>query len=194
MMPVLLLVAAAAYALGCANTGYYLVRARTGEDLRARGSGTAGATNAGRLLGRSGFLVAMLGDILKGVLAVALARWAAGELGGAVAAVGVVAGHVYPAQLGFRGGKGLATAFGAGMVLAPVPGLAALATAAAGLGLTRRRVASALAGVVVAPVVAATLYGPGPATLGLAGLVLVVLIRHARPRSPRAGPATPAAD
>jgi acyl phosphate:glycerol-3-phosphate acyltransferase len=194
MTPVLLLVAAAAYALGCANTGYYLVRARTGEDLRARGSGTAGATNTGRLLGRSGFLVAMLGDILKGVLAVALARWAAGEVGGAVAAVGVVAGHVYPAQLGFRGGKGLATAFGAGMVLAPVAGLAALATAAAALGLTRRRVASALAGVMAAPLVAATLYGPGPATLGLAGLALVVLIRHARPRAPRADPATPAAD
>jgi acyl phosphate:glycerol-3-phosphate acyltransferase len=183
-----------AYALGCLNTGYYLVRARTGEDLRARGSGTAGATNTGRLLGRTGFLVAMVGDLLKGVVAVALARWAAGDPGAALAAVGVVAGHVYPAQLGFRGGKGLATAFGAGTILAPLAGLAAIAVAAAMLGLTRRRVVSALLGVTAAPVTAAAVYGTGPVALGLATLALVVLIRHAHSPAPRADPASPAAD
>jgi acyl phosphate:glycerol-3-phosphate acyltransferase len=183
-----------AYALGCLNTGYYLVRARTGQDLRARGSGTAGATNTGRLLGRAGFLVAMLGDILKGVVAVALARWAAGDPGAAVAAVGVVAGHVYPVQLGFRGGKGLATAFGAGTILAPLAGLAAIAVAAAMLGLSRRRVVSALTGVTAAPVAATALYGVGPVALGLATLALVVLIRHAHSPALRADPASPAAD
>jgi acyl phosphate:glycerol-3-phosphate acyltransferase len=183
-----------AYALGCLNTGYYLVRARTGEDLRARGSGTAGATNTGRLLGRTGFLVAMVGDLLKGVVAVALARWAAGDPGAAIAAVGVVAGHVYPVQLGFRGGKGLATAFGAGTILAPLAGLAAVAVAAAMLGLSRRRVVSALTGVAAAPVTATAVYGVGPVALGLAALALVVLIRHAHSPAPRADPASPAAD
>jgi acyl phosphate:glycerol-3-phosphate acyltransferase len=183
-----------AYALGCLNTGYYLVRARTGEDLRARGSGTAGATNTGRLLGRAGFVLAMLGDILKGVVAVALARWVAGDPGAACAAVGVVAGHVYPVQLGFRGGKGLATAFGAGTVLSPLAGLAAIAVAAVILGLSRRRVVSALTGVTAAPVAATMLYGATPVALGLAALALVVLIRHAHSPAPRAGRASPAAD
>jgi acyl phosphate:glycerol-3-phosphate acyltransferase len=184
----------AAYAVGCLNTGYYLVRARTGEDLRARGSGTAGATNTGRLLGRAGFVLAMLGDILKGVVAVALARWVAGDPGAAFAAVGVVAGHVYPVQLGFRGGKGLATAFGAGTVLSPLAGLAAIAVAAVMLGLSRRPVVSALTGVTAAPVAATILYGASPVALGLAALALVVLIRHARSPAPRAGRASPAAD
>lgn len=193
----------AAYALGCLNTGYYLVRARTGEDLRARGSGTAGATNTGRLLGRAGFVAAMLGDVLKGVLAVLLGRWALGEPGAALAAATVVAGHIYPVQLGFRGGKGLATAFGAAVVLVPVVSAIAIAAAAATLGLTRLRVVSALAGVAAAPLAALALHGPGWAALGLAILGLIVFVRHwpgrdrpgprVRP-SPPAGPASPAAD
>jgi hypothetical protein len=105
-----LLAAIAGYTLGCLNTGYYLVRVRTGRDLRAEGSGTAGATNAGRFLGRAGFGLALLGDLVKGSLAVGAAlALGAGEAGAAAAAVGVVTGHIYPVQLGFRGGKGLAT-------------------------------------------------------------------------------------
>lgn len=104
-----------AYALGCFSTAYYTVRWRTGEDVRLHGSGNAGATNAGRVLGKWAFVVALIGDAGKGVLAVLLAGWLSG---GDVWAVGlavpaVIIGHVWPVQMGFRGGEGFATAIGA---------------------------------------------------------------------------------
>jgi acyl phosphate:glycerol-3-phosphate acyltransferase len=185
------------YAAGCFNTGYYLVRTRTGRDLRAEGSGTAGATNTGRLLGRWGFAVALAGDLVKGALVVALARWLGGDGPASAAVVGVVLGHVYPAQLAFRGGKGLATAFGAGLVLVPIPALIAGGIAAALLALTRRRVLSALTGVASAPVSALVLHGAGPVPAGLAVAATIILIRHAAARgptpAPRADPASPGA-
>jgi acyl phosphate:glycerol-3-phosphate acyltransferase len=175
-----------AYLVGCLNTGYYLVRARTGRDLRAEGSGTAGATNTGRILGRRGFVLAMAGDLLKGAMMVAMAWWLLpGSAPAASAAVGVVAGHIHPVQLGFRGGKGLATAFGAGVVLAPWSAAVAAVTALVLLGLTRRKVLSALAGVVAAPASALALYGLSPVTGGLTVLVALVLLRHATPHLPR---------
>ena len=66
-------VASGSYVLGCYSTGYYLVRKRTGQDIRELGSGSTGARNAGRALGRSGFLLTMAGDLAKGGLAVWLA-------------------------------------------------------------------------------------------------------------------------
>jgi acyl phosphate:glycerol-3-phosphate acyltransferase len=103
-----------AYVLGCFATGYYLVRALRGQDIRTLASGNTGARNVGRILGRSGFLITTLGDVLKGVLAV----WAAHKFFPdhrleSVALLAVVAGHIWPAQLRFRGGKGVATSIGA---------------------------------------------------------------------------------
>lgn len=103
------------YLLGCFSSAYYLVRWRTGGDVRLHGSGNAGATNAGRVLGKWAFVVALLGDAGKGALAVGLAGWLTG---GDVWAVGlampaVIVGHIWPAQMKFRGGEGFATAIGA---------------------------------------------------------------------------------
>ncbi len=102
------------YILGCFTTGYYLVRARTDQDVRLLGSGSVGAKNVGRVLGWTGFLVTVLGDVGKGLLAV----WVAGHFTHddrviAVAVVAVVLGHIWPLQLRFRGGKGIATSLGA---------------------------------------------------------------------------------
>jgi glycerol-3-phosphate acyltransferase PlsY len=101
-----------AYSLGCFTTGYYLVRLCQDRDIRTLGSGNVGAKNVGRLLGWAGYLVTMLGDSAKGALAV----WAA--LAG-LAMLAVVTGHVWPAQLRFRGGKGAATSVGALLILDP---------------------------------------------------------------------------
>jgi glycerol-3-phosphate acyltransferase PlsY len=104
----------AAYALGCFTTAYYLVRWWKGEDIRQIGSGTVGGRNAGRILGPAGFVTVAAGDVLKGLLAVLAARALATQSWVVVAAmVAVVAGHVWPAQLGFHGGKGAATMMGA---------------------------------------------------------------------------------
>jgi glycerol-3-phosphate acyltransferase PlsY len=114
-MAVLLVLAS--YLLGCFTTAYYLVRLRTGQDIRTLGTGTVGARNAGRALGRAGFAATFALDVLKGALAVGVAQ-ALGVAPWAVmlAAIAVVAGHIWPAQLRFHGGKGLATALGAMLV------------------------------------------------------------------------------
>src|SRR6185436_7082043 len=96
------------YLLGCLATGYYLVRWRTGQDLRALGSGSTGGTNAGRVLGRWGLVITGLIDILKGAIAVGAARYfGLDEWAVALTAGAVVAGHVFPFQLRFHGGRGL---------------------------------------------------------------------------------------
>src|SRR3954471_11257483 len=97
------------YALGCFNTGYYLVRWKTGQDIRQIGSGSCGARNVGRIVGRNGFLLTVAGDVLKGILAIAFAEVCiGGELAKLVALIAVVVGHVWPIQLKFHGGKGVA--------------------------------------------------------------------------------------
>jgi glycerol-3-phosphate acyltransferase PlsY len=106
-----------AYLLGCFATGYYLVRARTGRDIREIESGSTGARNVGRVLGKSGFLLTVLGDFGKGALAVwGTQEWTNNHHLAALAMLAVVAGQIWPAQLRFRGGKGVAASLGALLV------------------------------------------------------------------------------
>ena len=102
------------YALGCFTSGYYLVRWRTGDDIRWLGSGSVGATNVGRVLGRPGFFLTVLCDFFKGLFAVWLARYfQLNPTGTVLTMVAVAIGHIWPAQLWFHGGKGVATSLGA---------------------------------------------------------------------------------
>ena len=110
----------AAYLIGAIPVGYVVARLRGGVDIRRAGSGSIGATNVLRTLGKGPAIATMLGDILKGFAAVSVARavdaspeWAAA---GAVLAI---VGNCWPVFLGFRGGKGVATGFGAFLALAP---------------------------------------------------------------------------
>jgi len=109
-----LLLLLACYAVGCCTAGFYWVRWKTGLDLRFVGSGNLGARNVGRLMGPSGFTVTLLIDGSKGALAVALATYLGAPPEIVVASiVAVVAGHNWPIQLRFHGGKGIATSLGA---------------------------------------------------------------------------------
>jgi acyl phosphate:glycerol-3-phosphate acyltransferase len=112
-MPLSLILILTAYAMGCLNTGYYLVRALKGADIREAHSRSAGARNAGRLLGAGGFAAVFAGDALKGALIIWAARLAHADARLIPWLVPVcVAGHIWPAQMGFRGGKGFATVLG----------------------------------------------------------------------------------
>ena len=103
-----------AYALGCFTTGYYLVRARTGRDIREIQSGSTGARNVSRVLGKSGFVLTMLGDCAKGALAVwAVRHFSGNQLLAGAAMLMVVAGHIWPVTLHGHGGKGVITSLGA---------------------------------------------------------------------------------
>lgn len=106
------------YLLGCSNMAAYLAKWKK-VDLKNRGSGNNGASNAAIVLGwRAGILTA-LHDIGKAALAVALARWLFLQQPyiGEVAGVACVLGHVFPVFLKFRGGKGFASYLGMTLVL-----------------------------------------------------------------------------
>src|SRR4051794_27102331 len=129
----------AAYLVGAVPFGYVVGRLR-GVDLFREGSGNIGATNAGRVLGRTYGLLVFVLDFLKGAvpvaavvpLAAALAPGAETALGPPdVLRVGAAAvaflGHLFPVYLGFRGGKGVATRAGTIFVLVPGPAAGAVA-------------------------------------------------------------------
>jgi glycerol-3-phosphate acyltransferase PlsY len=102
-----------AYLLGGISPGWWLVRRQAGVDLRAEGSGATGATNAARLLGTRGYVSVLILDTVKGMAAVYAARWLAPDQPWALlAAPAVVAGHIWPVWLRFKGGRGAATLMG----------------------------------------------------------------------------------
>ncbi len=116
-----------AYLLGSFSLSIVVVRARLGRDIRELGSGNPGATNVLGLLGYGPALLVLAGDVGKGALAIVGARFAGvtGMMLGFVASA-VVAGHIYPILFQLRGGKGVATAYGAFGLLSPWAALIAL--------------------------------------------------------------------
>lgn len=169
----------AAYALGCLNTGYYLVRLKTGRDVRTTGSGNAGARNVGRILGKTGFVLTLAGDLLKGVIAVILAKVLQGAPATiALACAAVVAGHLWPVQLGFRGGKGAAT--GCGVILALEPVTTGILLIVCGLLrlVLRRSSLGAMIAFAVGPLVAYLLGRASFVVAGFAGVAALVVISH----------------
>lgn len=114
------LAAILAYLIGSFNSAYFFTNFIKKTDIRKYGSGNAGATNVMRVLGFKVAFFVFLSDVLKGVLAVLLGRLIAGNIGGYVGGIAVVVGHNWPVFLGFKGGKGVATSFGAIMTISPV--------------------------------------------------------------------------
>lgn len=146
-----------AYLIGSISPSILLAKAR-GIDIRREGSGNAGATNALRVLGPKAAALTLVLDILKGILPVVLATLAMSGYGGLIAsqaaylaAVGVVCGHVWPVYFKFRGGKGIATAFGALLAVNPLLALAALGVVALGVLVSRRVSVGSLMGAVALP-------------------------------------------
>lgn len=115
------LVVIASYLIGSIPTGYLIVKAMTGQDIRTIGSGSTGATNVKRVLGKKWFFIVMFLDALKGALPVILAKYYAGDISGiglfpVLAAIAVIIGHSKPIFLQFKGGKSVAS--GVGTILA----------------------------------------------------------------------------
>ncbi len=187
-----------AYLLGSIPFGLVVARALQGPDPRGLGSGNLGAANLYRQLGLKGGGLTLLGDALKGALPVLLARFWLISPGpwhdAAVALVGAAAvlGHVFPLYLGFKGGKGVATALGVVLALCPLAGLSLVGIYLAALYRTRIFSISALTAAWLSPV-ALGLFSASKADLllagALSGLILVChrenLARYFRGEEPR---------
>ena len=118
-----------AYLIGSIPTGYLIVRSKTGQDIRTIGSGSTGATNVKRVLGKKWFFTVMVLDAIKGALPVFLAQHfgtAATSIGllPVLAAVAVIIGHSKPCFLGFKGGKSVASGIGTILALNFFAGIA----------------------------------------------------------------------
>ncbi len=123
-----ILLAALSYLIGSIPFGVWIAERAAHIDIRQRGSGNVGATNVAREVGLVWGMLTLLLDGLKGLAPVVLARWSQPGCEGCVAAVALTAllGHQHSVFLRFRGGKGVATAMGAFVAIAPLPAAAGL--------------------------------------------------------------------
>ncbi len=175
-MPVVAFVGA--FGIGSVPFGYLIGRLFYRRDIRKHGSGNIGAMNALRTLGTAGAISVLLLDGLKGFVPV---LWVANDqLVAAIVAAGAVLGHCFSPWLRLRGGKGVATSFGALLALCWPAGLVALAGWAVGAAVTRYSSVGSLLGSAVAPfaVYAFTRSLPETAYAVFAGLLIAFTHRE----------------
>ena len=165
----------AAYLIGCISPSIMLAKAQ-GIDIKKEGSGNAGTTNALRVMGKKAGVITLIVDILKGFIAVLLGYMIAGGAVGMFCAVAVFCGHVWPVFYKFKGGKGVATAFGVLLGINVWLALAALAVVAIGVLVTKRMSVGSILGAACFPILA---YFLEPAfIIPGSALALCIIIKH----------------
>ena len=178
-LPLTIILVLLAYLLGSLPFAVIVSKLYGLEDPRSHGSGNPGATNVLRTGKKSAALLTLLGDSLKGWLAVWLAgAFSADTLVIALAGVAAFVGHVYPVFLRFQGGKGVATALG---VLAGWSGSLALVTSVAWVltaALMRYSSLASLVAAMVAPIAAGFLVGSIQITTASAVMSALLIWRH----------------
>lgn len=168
----------AAYLLGSVPTGYIL-GSLAGVDVRKAGSGNVGATNVARVLGKGRGALTLMVDVGKGWLAVFLAL----QLGVSLpwrtlVGIAVFLGHLYPIFLRFRGGKGVATALGVFLALAPGATLALIGIFALTVAVSRVVSLGSLSAALAAPIVF-WLFDLPPMVVAMGGFIgLMITWRH----------------
>lgn len=165
----------AAYLIGSISPSIMLAKAK-GIDIKKEGSGNAGTTNALRVMGKKAGVITLVVDILKGVAAVLIGSLIAGPVGGMCGAVAVFCGHVWPVFYKFKGGKGVATAFGALLGINVVMALICLLIVAAAVVLSKRMSVGSVLGAACFPIVA---YFTEPEfIIPGSALALCIIIKH----------------
>ncbi|APG29063.1 acyl-phosphate glycerol 3-phosphate acyltransferase [Syntrophotalea acetylenivorans] len=174
------LVLLTAYLIGAIPTGLLLTRMVGGGDIRNSGSGNIGATNVYRTIGRKLGALTLVGDALKGALPVLAANTLFGDNLYQVGAVSVAAflGHCFPVYLGFKGGKGVATALGVYLVLSPLAVLGAFLTFAGLVWKTRYISVGSISAAAVIPVLVWFTRGSLPLLLATLIISSIVILRH----------------
>lgn len=176
-----------AYLLGSIPFGYLLVRIFKKEDIREHGSGNIGATNVARSGAKGLGLVTLLLDLGKAFAGVMIAKQIAAAAGipngddvAMTAAVAAICGHVFPVWLGFRGGKGVASALGVLLALSWQSALCALLVFVAIFALTRFVSLASIVGAATFPLFGFH-FAPSHSRVVVFGLLfipLLVIVKH----------------
>ena len=166
--------ALAGYAIGSLPVGYLLAQA-SGVDLRRVGSGNVGATNVYRSAGRLMAIAVMIADMAKGTASVVIGG---AGITGVIAGVAAVVGHIYPVWLGFRGGKGVATASGVFAVLSPWPVVLAAASFVIAVWKTRFVSLGSVLATIALPIAEWLTPGPRSVDVAATGVAVLILFRH----------------
>ncbi len=177
-----------AYLIGSVPTAVWVSKRLFGIDIREHGSGNAGATNTFRVLGAKAGTGVMLGDMLKGFIAVKLALlsnfpWDSEQLTNLQIGLGLAAvlGHIFPIWADFRGGKGIATLFGMILSIQPLVAVSLIAVFAAMLFLTRYVSLSSITASITFPVMIVFIFREPEISyklFAIATACLVVLTHH----------------
>lgn len=186
----LILTALSGYLLGSVNSAVIVSRALEKDDIRTHGSGNAGMTNMYRVFGKKAALLTTLGDLLKAIVAVLLARGIFAWIGvslvfdpGYLAGLFVLIGHIFPIYFGFRGGKGVMPAVGVVLMVNPAA-FGVMAAIALPLFLATRTMSLvSVVSAAVLPVVTLTLgllqkSRPLAATLFTLAYAVLVIVSH----------------
>jgi glycerol-3-phosphate acyltransferase PlsY len=173
------LVAIASYLLGSIPSGYLLVRAAAREDIRDIGSRSTGATNVLRFKGWKYAVPVAVLDVLKGFLPAYLSLRMFGDpLFASLCAALAVVGHCFPFSIGFKGGKGVATSFGAYAALAFRPLLASAALFSLTVAFSRTVSLGSIVASLSFPVFVLLWDGPGGVFVGSLAIAVLVVARH----------------
>jgi glycerol-3-phosphate acyltransferase PlsY len=166
------------YLVGSVPFAYLLAR-RHGIDLRREGSGNVGAANVLRTAGTAEAVIAVCLDAMKGALAVLIVqRVTTAPTAPVAAGLAAVIAHIHPVWLGFRGGKGVATAAGAFALLSPGAVLIASGVFLAAVWTTRFVSVGSMAAAITLAAAIAAADSPGSVVGGAAGTALLILYRH----------------
>mgnify|MGYP002513509917 CR=1 FL=1 len=163
------------YVFGLFQTGYFYGKSK-GIDIRNEGSGNAGTTNALRVLGKKAAVITLLIDVSKGVLAVLLGMHFGSYTIGTVCALAVFCGHIWPCLYNFKGGKGVATAFGAIMAVNWCLGVLALGVVSVGLAASQRMSVGSILGAASFPIIC-WIFEPGFIYIGSV-MALIIIVKH----------------
>ena len=169
------------YLLGSLPIGFLIARDRGGVDLRQVGSGNVGAANVFRSAGRRLGVLVLFIDMAKGAGSALLARAffaASHDHAEAVAGLAAIVGHIYPIWLRFIGGKGVAVAFGAFTVLAPIAAVAAASVFVVATWATRYVSLGSVLATVTLPAIQWSFGASDAASLAATAAAALILFRH----------------
>ena len=156
----------------------HLVARRRGVDVTTAGSGNPGASNVGRLLGRRAGVLVFVLDALKGAVPALIGAALEGRGAGLALGGAALAGHVFPATRGWRGGKGVATAGGVCAALYPVVGAVVIGLWLVAAKLTRTASLASLVATLAVPAGLVISGRPWGELVGVAAMALLIVVRH----------------